>query len=56
MQLALKFVITIFILIVVTIVIIGLLSVWTGQSNDIVSGIVDFFMGVDPGNLGDVLK
>jgi hypothetical protein len=56
MQFALKFVVTILILIVITIVIICLLSVWTGQSSDIVSGIINFFKGMDPSNLGEVFE
>ncbi|MCX6818227.1 MAG: hypothetical protein NTU57_05215 [Candidatus Aenigmarchaeota archaeon] len=56
METAIKYVMIIFILIVVTIIIIGLLSVWTGQSSDMASGIVNFFSGVGPDNLKDVLK
>jgi flagellar basal body-associated protein FliL len=56
MESALKYVVIIILLIVVTVVIIGLLSVWTGQSSDMASGIVKFFQGINPGDIGGILK
>jgi hypothetical protein len=56
METALKYVIVIVMLIVLTVIIIGLLSMWTGQSSDMASGIVKFFKNLNPGDTENILK
>ena len=56
MEMAIRYVMIILILILVTIVIIGLLAMWTGQSSDMATGIVNFFKNVGPDEIKDVIK
>lgn len=56
METALKYVFVILLLIVATVVIIGLLSMWTGQSSDMATGIVNFFKGLSPGDLNKLFE
>ncbi|MCK5021040.1 MAG: hypothetical protein KAS32_28775 [Candidatus Peribacteraceae bacterium] len=43
-----KMVVTAIILIVFFVVVVGLLTVWSGQSNDTVNGVMDFLKGLSP--------